>query len=94
MKKDIESLRSEIDQLDRKILELLNNRASIALSIGGLKKDRGEPIFNPAREKLIHEKIKKINRGPLGEPAVHRLFERIIEETRSLEKAKNDKDAT
>lgn len=78
--------RKKIDELDAKLVELLNERSCCAAEIGKLKRKDGEPIFSPRREREILERVQKLNRGPLGNEAVRRLFERILDEARVVEK--------
>ena len=77
--------RKRIDELDSKLVELLNERAKCAAEIGKLKRQDGEPILSPRREREILERAARLNRGPLSERAVRRLFERILEEARAVE---------
>ena len=78
--------RKKIDELDAKLVELLNERSRCAAEIGKLKRKDSEPIFSPRREREILERVQKLNRGPLGNEAVRRLFERILDEARVVEK--------
>lgn len=84
---DLEKLRQEIDAIDQEILELLNRRASLALSIGAIKRDCGKPVRSPDRERAILDRLRQLSKGPLSERAVVGLFSLIIAETRSLEGA-------
>lgn len=88
----IEILREEIDKIDSEILKLLNARSELALKIGEIKKIYNLPVYDPEREKKIIERLIKENSGPLDNNAIIRLFERIIDEARRLEriKAKGD----
>ncbi len=83
---DIENWRRKIDQVDLEILRLLNKRAQFTIEIGNIKKQRLLPFHSPEREKLIIQRILKENPGPLGSDGVRRVFERIIDESRKLEK--------
>ena len=83
---DVEDWRKKIDELDAKLVELLNERSRCAAEIGKLKRKDSEPIFSPRREREILERVQKLNRGPLGNEAVKRLFERILDEARVVEK--------
>jgi chorismate mutase len=65
---------------------LFNQRAGYALEIGKIKRVKDEPVYNPAREDQIYEHVQKENPGPLSDQAIRRLFERIIDETRRLER--------
>ncbi|HOD65780.1 MAG TPA: chorismate mutase [candidate division Zixibacteria bacterium] len=84
--KGIDRLRDQIDALDRRLLSLLNERAGLVLDLARLKRADRLPVFDPAREKQILEQVVGQNRGPLPGDAVARLFERIIDESRRLER--------
>jgi chorismate mutase-like protein len=83
---DIESLRARIDAIDEQLVRLLNERAGCAMEIGRQKETLGQAIYQPAREAEVLAHVRKANMGPLGDEAVTRLFERIIDEARRLEK--------
>jgi chorismate mutase len=82
----IDEIRQEIDRLDSELLSIFNRRASLALKIGEIKKERALPVYDPSREKTIFERMKQDNRGPLDDQAIVRLFERVIDESRRLER--------
>jgi len=82
----IDDFRCEIDRLDSELLKIFNKRAHLALKIGELKKISGLPIFDPGREKKIFQRMKDENPGPLDDQAIVRLFERVIDESRRLER--------
>ena len=86
MKADLEDLRKRIDLLDQSLVKLLNARAACALEIGRLKREMKLPIYQPAREAEVLQNVEKANLGPLDQPAMKRLFERIIDEARHLER--------
>jgi chorismate mutase len=83
---EIADWRIQIDDLDAKILELLNARAGCALEIGKIKRGLNLKIHDPEREKTIMERLTGLNKGPLTDGGVRRVFERIIDESRKLEK--------
>ncbi|MEA3363057.1 MAG: chorismate mutase [Thermodesulfobacteriota bacterium] len=83
---DIDTIRKKINQLDNDLLRIFNERAALALEIGKVKKSLDLPIYDPKREKLIFERIQRENNGPLDNSAIIRLFERVIDESRSLER--------
>ena len=62
---DIADWRKRIDELDRKLVELLNERARAAQEIGKLKRNTQIPIYEPEREKIIFENVREANQGPL-----------------------------
>lgn len=82
----IGAFREEIDRLDSQLLAIFNRRASLALEIGRIKKVLQLPVYDPSREKRIFERMKNNNPGPLEDGAVVRLFERVIDESRRLER--------
>jgi chorismate mutase len=82
----IDGLRRRIDALDQQLVELLNERASCALEVGRRKEAVGQPIYQPAREAEVLANVRKANKGPLDDSAMTRLFERIIDEARRLER--------
>jgi chorismate mutase len=89
----IEDWRRRIDEIDRRLVELLNERAQCAIQIGHLKRAAGLPVYQPQREEEILVNAERDNRGPLANTAIRRLFERILDEARSLERVAKDKEA-
>jgi chorismate mutase-like protein len=90
----LDALRGEIDRLDLLILNLLNERAAAAGRIGDIKKQMTMAIYEPKREEQVFRNVLDNNPGPLSESAVRRLFERIIDEMRLLQKERNSKEGT
>jgi chorismate mutase len=86
VKADIDDLRKRIDLLDESLVRLLNARAACALEIGRLKREMGIPIYQPDREKDVLNHVQSLNNGPLDDQVIKRLFERIIDEARHLER--------
>jgi chorismate mutase len=83
----LDELRDDIDRVDEVIVRLLNERARVAVEIGRLKKSLGTPIYQPDREKQVLAHVRGVaSEGPLGPDAIARLFERIIDEARRLER--------
>ncbi len=83
---DLEQLRRHIDVLDEQLVALLNQRAECALAIGRLKEAAGLPVYQPTREADVLANVRSHNAGPLDAAAMTRLFERIIDEARRLER--------
>jgi len=83
---DLDAWRKRIDEIDQQLLELLNERSQCAVEIGHLKKKMQLPAWQPQREVEILRNVVKSNPGPLDDAAIRRLFERIIDEARSLER--------
>lgn len=86
MKADLEDLRKRIDLLDESLVRLLNARAACALEIGRVKRELNVPIYQPERESEVLKNVQAVNNGPLDQAAIKRLFERIIDEARHLER--------
>ena len=82
----IDEIRQEIDRLDSELLSIFNLRAGLALKIGEIKKEIGLPVYDPSREGRIFDRMKAENAGPLDDGAIVRLFERVIDESRRLER--------
>jgi len=90
VKADLEDLRKRIDLLDESLVRMLNARAACALEIGRIKREMGMPIYQPEREAEVLRNVQSLNNGPLDQPAIKRLFERIIDEARHLERIADD----
>jgi chorismate mutase-like protein len=84
--KAMDDWREKIDSIDRQLIELLNERSRCALEIGYLKRRHDIAIYQPDRERQVLENAERANRGPLADTAIRRLFERILDEARSLER--------
>ena len=83
----IDELRDRIDGIDNQLVRLLNVRVACAVEIGKLKHELGMPVYQPDREKDVLKHVRAIaGEGPLGADAIGRLFERIIDEARRLER--------
>ncbi len=92
MEKDLDFWREKIDALNEQILELLNERARCALSVGKIKRTTGLPLHAPERETLILNRIRELNGGPLSHEAAQRIFRQIIDESLRLEEDHAEKD--
>jgi chorismate mutase len=87
---DLESWRSRIDGIDDQLMRLLNSRSACAVEVGRIKRAQGLPIYAPEREAWILDRVMRVNTGPLEPLAVRRVFERIIDESRRLERLSAD----
>ena len=76
-----------MDELDSELVRLLNERASCAKEIGRLKEAVGLAVYQPEREIEVLKHVRSRNDGPLEADAITRLFERIIDEARRLERS-------
>jgi len=82
---DLENLRQRIDEIDKKILEFLNERGKIAIQISKLKQENSFNVYDPAREREIERNVKRSNSGPLTTDSVLSVFREIISGCRSLQ---------
>ena len=80
--------RRRIDEVDVRILALLNERTTIVEQIGRVKQDLEMPIYEPRREDEVYRNVLANNRGPLPAEAVQRVFERIIDEMRQVQRVR------
>jgi len=83
---NIADWRKRIDELDRRLVELLSERAQCAHEIGKLKRDSAMPIYEPDREKIIFENIARHNSGPLSERQLRQIYERLIDVMRHIQR--------
>ena len=82
---DIADWRKQIDELDRKLVELINQRARAAQEIGRLKRNTSLPVYEPDREKQIFENIFRMNQGPLSNHMLQQVYERLIDVMRKIQ---------
>ena len=88
----LERCRTQIDELDRRILALLNERTLVVEQIGHIKQSAAMPIYEPRREDLVFQNVAAHNTGPLSPDAVKRVFERIIDEMRRVQSDRMQQD--
>jgi chorismate mutase/prephenate dehydratase len=82
----LESLRQQIDLLDGKIVDLLNDRARVVVKIGRLKQQNNAPIYAPDREKMVLEKVRHLNNGPLPDRCLEAVYRELMSGSFALEK--------
>lgn len=82
----LEPLRQRIDQLDRQIVELLNQRAEVVVQVGKVKNAGGAPIYAPDRERAVLDKISSLNRGPLPDRTLQAIWRELMSGSFALEK--------
>jgi chorismate mutase len=85
---DLTHCREQIDELDLALLRILNERTAIVERIGRIKQELRLAIYEPKREDQVFENIVSHNSGPLTHEAIKRIFERIIDEMRTVQKTK------
>ena len=83
---DIADWRKKIDELDKRLVKLLSERAEAAQEIGRLKRDTNLPIYEPDRERIVFSNVQELNRGPLPNRDIVRIFERIMDVMRNIQK--------
>lgn len=92
----VEALRAEIDQIDEVLVRLLDRRARCAYAIGRVKHAEGRPVYEPAREASVLAHVREVNAtlgGPLDGDAIARLFERVIDEARRIQRIEAERTA-
>lgn len=85
----IDALRAEIDRIDEVLVRLLDRRARCAYAIGRAKREAGRPVYEPGREATVLAHVRTVNQalaGPLDDDAIVRLFERVIDEARRIQR--------
>jgi chorismate mutase len=82
--------RLKIDEIDVQIIDLLNQRTQVVEQIGQAKEASGLPIYEPKREDEVYRNLLSHNQGPLPPDALRRIFERIMDEMRSLQKMRRE----
>ena len=87
--KKLNELREAIDVLDQSLLELFNERARYVIELGKIKAKLGKKLFDAQREWEILSRLTRENKGPLSREAIVRLFERLIDESRRLERTES-----
>ncbi len=82
----LEELRVLIDDVDRRIVELLNERTRVVENIGRVKREAALPVYEPKREDLVFANVAQCNHGPMPHEALRGIFERIIDEMRKIQR--------
>ena len=85
-RRKLEEYRVLVDDVDRRIVALLNERTGVVENIGRVKREAHLPIYEPKREDQVFANISSANQGPLTDGAVRRIFERIIDEMRTIQR--------
>jgi len=82
----LEELRVLIDDVDRRIVDLLNQRTRVVEDIGRVKSQAALPIYEPKREDQVFANVAQSNQGPMTHEALRGIFERIIDEMRKIQR--------
>jgi chorismate mutase len=83
---DLADWRKKIDEIDLRLVEILSERARAVVEIGRLKRDTSLPIYEPDRERIVLENVQRVNRGPLPQKDLARIYERIMDVMRQIQK--------
>jgi chorismate mutase len=83
---DISDWRKKIDEIDAKLVRMLNERAHAAQEIGRLKRQREMPIYEPDRERIVLSQVQEQNQGPLQGRHLIQIYERIMDVMRNVQK--------
>jgi chorismate mutase / prephenate dehydratase len=83
---DLSQLRKRIDELDARIVELLNQRAQVVIEVGKTKRAEGTPIYAPDREQAVLERVADLNRGPLPPRTLQAIYRELMSGSFALEK--------
>ncbi|MDP8952488.1 MAG: chorismate mutase [Actinomycetota bacterium] len=81
----IEELRERVDEVDRELMRVLNERARIVQEIVAIKAEAGKPLFDPRREEEILRRVAERNEGPIYDTSMREIFEFILHRIRDLE---------
>ena len=86
---DLDELRRAIDAVDTRLLELIQERVRLVLAVGAYKVRNGLAIYDPERERRMLERLTALAQPPLEPDTIRRIFERLIDESRTLEQRKS-----
>ncbi len=81
----IKELRERVDEVDRELIRILNERARIVQEIVTIKGEAGKPLFDPRREEEILRRVAEENQGPIYDTSMREIFELILHRIRDLE---------
>lgn len=87
----LNKLRSSVDAIDKELVALLSKRTKHSILIGRIKRSMGLATYNPEREKFINERIGTYAQEPLRKEAVMRIYERILDESRTIQREEANK---
>ena len=82
----LDECRVLIDEIDRRIVAILNQRTQVVEEIGRVKRASALPIYEPKREEQVFANVTGANQGPMSAGALRRIFERIIDEMRKIQR--------
>jgi chorismate mutase len=91
-RRKLDELRVLIDDVDRRIVALLNERTSVVENIGRVKREARLPVYEPRREEMVFANVTGSNQGPMTAEALKRIFERVIDEMRQIQRERMKSD--
>ena len=91
-RKKLDEFRELIDDVDQRIVALLNERTLVVENIGRVKREAQLPVYEPRREEMVYANVTGCNRGPLTAEALRRIFERVIDEMRQIQRVRMESD--
>ncbi len=89
--KSIDDWRIRIDEIDLELVRFFNERSQCAIEIGHIKRRLGLDVYSPQREAQVIAHVTGANTGPLNDEAIKRLFERVIDESRRIERIESQR---
>ncbi len=89
----IEELRERVDEVDRELIRVLNERARIVQELVAIKDETGMPLFDPKREEEILRRVAEENEGPIYDTSMREIFELILHRIRDLEVQRGEFDS-
>ncbi|NDJ13418.1 MAG: chorismate mutase [Acidobacteriia bacterium] len=90
---ELAKCRARIDDVDLRLVALLNERTLTVQEIGRIKQSASLPVYEPKREDLVYQNVTANNPGPLPNDAVRRVFERIMDEMRKVQRDRMENNA-
>ena len=84
--KALDACRKEIDEIDRRLVALLNERTQVVTQIGDVKQAAKLAVYEPKREDMVYANVADANHGPMPQDSVRRIFERVMDEMRTIQR--------
>lgn len=83
---NLDDIRKKIDEIDQRVIDLINERTDLAIEIGKLKREKGEEVYSPSRESEIYRKIDTLAKGSVPKDALKAIYREIMSACLALEK--------
>ena len=85
MEARVREIRERVDEVDRELVRILNERARLVQEVVAVKAEAGKPLFDPKREEEILRRVAEENEGPIYDSSMREIFELILHRIRDLE---------